>query len=320
MDIDRIKSEFIEALKSEEMKEKIKGCETLSDLMESLWEQPERCYAQMGDKLTQTLDQSVSADLLENYGVLINPPYIPNSTLNQYIALYTKPTTTLQTRDKTVNYFSNVRLDISAGTGHLYDSKFPAYAHGQVFLEAYNQTRVTAGEDSSVNLHDYALCDSKENAFVCATDNSFVYSQSHNELILSGYALGLIVDGPAKATLFDNCQLAVVKVGGPEQLVHVNMYDASTIYTGKEALDCEILLKNRFNGNVISGKDLNLSENHLAALLYIQHPLLAYRATPAYRQELTERFGGRLPNWVKTQVEPTKETATQKLTPRGLVR
>ena len=76
----------------------------------------------------------------------------------------------------------------------------------------------------------------------------------------------------------------------------------------------------RFNGNVISGKELDLSAEHLAALLYIQHPLLAHRPTPEHIQELTERFGGRLPNWVKTQIMPTKETASQKLSPRGLVR
>lgn len=320
MDIDRIKSQFIEALQPPSLQQEIQSCENLSDLMSCLWDKPGLYYAHLGDRLPYTLEDAVSADLLENYGILINPSDIPDSTLNAYIALYTKPISTRQTQDKTVSYFGNVKLDISAGYGNLYTSKYPATAHGTVFLEAYGQTRVNAGEDSSVTLHDYALCDSKENALVSATDYSFVQSLSKNNLMLSGHALGIIVEGPVKATLFDNCQLMVSRVDGPEKLVHVTMYDESTIYTSKEALDCEILLKNRFNGNVISGKELDLSAEHLAALLYIQHPLLAHRPTPEHIQELTERFGGRLPNWVKTQIMPTKETASQKLSPRGLVR
>ena len=319
MDIDNLKKAFIDNLQDETMVNNIRSCESLSDFMKCFWTAPEQYYAQMGERLATTLKQFVNEDLLANYGILINPWHVPDSMLQEYVAIYTTPTKTIQNNDKIVNYFGNVKLDISNGTGHLYDSKYPAEAHGTVFLEAYNHARVNARQNSSVILHDYALCDSWESAFVCATDHSFVYSQSNNELMLSGGALGIIAKAPVNATLFDNCQLMVLKAEDSGKRVHVNLSDNASIYLAKEAQACDLELKHLYKGEIRNARYLDLTDNHLGAIMYMQHPDLAYRVTPEIKQDLIEHLGGRMPDWIKV-ADNARENTVEKAPARGIGR
>lgn len=307
MEKNHTKAELLAHLKDEELLSAIRDSETLSDVMEALWAQPEAYYNQLGDRLPQILSKTVAPDLLENYGILINPVEIPNSTLKEYIALYDKPTTTVQTRDKTVNYFGNVKLDINEGTGHLFNSRFPATAHGMVFLEAYGNTHVMASERSCVNLHDYAICDSTENAFVSANDHSHVNSRSDDALMLAGYATGNILSGKVNATLYDNCQLLVSKGDAAENKIHVTVNDGALLYTDKDAKDFELLINDNYYGSMILGKEFNLTADELVPLLYIQNPQLQHLANAEQLAKLHDRIADRLPRWVLVNAIPQNE-------------
>lgn len=314
------KEALIAGLKDDALKNALRDRETLSEVMEILWKSPGKFYADLGDRLPQILANTVAPDLLENYGILINPVEIPHSTLKEYIALYNKPTTTVQTQDRTVSYFGNVKLDISAGNGHLYNSRYPANAHGTVFLEAYGTTKVLASENSCVNLHDYALCDSQENAFVSANDHSHVNSRSNDALMLAGHATGNILSGRVNATLFDNCQLLVSQADDKENNVHVAVNDGALIYTDKDAKDLDVVIKDNYYGSIIFGKEFNLTAEELAPLLYIQNPQLQHQVTGEQLAKLQDRIADRLPRWVLANAIPQAEPTPQRARTHALSR
>ena len=312
MEKNHTKAELLAHLKDEELINAIRSSEALSDVMEALWEQPEAYYNQLGDRLPQILSKTVTPDLLENYGILINPAEIPNSTLKEYIALYDKPTTTVQTRDKIVNYFGNVKLDINEGTGRLYNSRFPATAHGRVFLEAYGNTHVMASEDSCVNLHDYAICDSTEYAFVSANDHSHVNSRSNDSLMLAGYATGNILSGNTNATLYDNCQLLVTKDAAVENYVHATVNDGALLYTDHKANDIDVEINSNYYGSILFIQDYNLTAEELVPLLYIQNPQLQHLANAEQLAKVQDHIADRLPRWVLANALPHTENVSSR--------
>lgn len=75
MEINHTKAALLAYLKEEELINAIKECETRSDVMGALWAQPEADYNQLGDHWPEILSKTVSPDLLENYGMVINDNY-----------------------------------------------------------------------------------------------------------------------------------------------------------------------------------------------------------------------------------------------------
>ena len=83
MEINHTKAALLAYLKEEGLINAIKECETLSDVMGALWVQPEAYYSQLGDRWPEILSKTVSPDLLENYGMVINDNYYGSMLLVQ---------------------------------------------------------------------------------------------------------------------------------------------------------------------------------------------------------------------------------------------
>lgn len=254
---------------------------TVSDFLETMGNEMRHIYTILGDELLDVLRGSLKPEVWERGNFLFNPSVIPADSDEELFVISDGTTPCVQDANRKVNYYGDVKLDITHGFATVFKTPHTVMASGDATVAAQSHTHVIARENAKAYAHNYSRVEAFDYADVYAGTHSFVESKGVRTTICLGRAGEcLISSGSAQLEIKEHSRAVILADKPLEQPIELTMESNSLVYSNTPYADNIQVKEIQRAATLISGHQLSLTKEE-AMDMFIPH----YKPTNASRKE-----------------------------------